>query len=90
MSQSNQLSVWTKVVLFWSLQETSCSFRTWDLPAAIALGNHLEQMGSNVAAPSLSTVTESDEQVDSLLHFSAQRYHPYLSHTQMIDLCSKC
>lgn len=49
----------------------SCSFQTWDLPAAIALGNRLEQMGSNVAAPSLSTVMESDEQVDSLLHFLA-------------------
>lgn len=56
MSQSNQPSVWIKVISSWSLQEMSCSFWTWDVPAAIALGNHVEQMGRGAAAPSLSAV----------------------------------
>lgn len=56
MSPSNQWSIWTKVILSWSLQEMSCSFWTWDLPAAIALGSHLEPVGRGVAAPSRITV----------------------------------
>lgn len=88
MSQSHPLSVWAKIILSWSPQETSCSFQTWDLPAAIALENPLERIGGGIAAPSLNAVTEGGEQVHSLLHVLAQRDHPYLSHTQMIDLCS--
>lgn len=77
------------MILTRSGQEMSCSVRTRDSPAAVALANPSERV-EGVSAPSLSTMAERGEQVDSLLHFLAQRDHPYLSHAQMTDLCSKC
>lgn len=65
-----------------------CSFLTRGLPAAVASASRVDgARGSSEAAPLLSTLKEGGEQVDLLLHFSAQRDQPYLSRTQVIDLC---